>query len=168
MQGKRSGGGRIVFTLYATCSLLWGRLPSIANIPRGIDASCINNTLDEREGIRTQTEDSEDGDTQSNIEINSVANFDEDRLLDDEHDNDQTTLQLAQEIGSESRQAASTFLKGRKDKKLNSRLGVEAQMLNCAREDIQLKRKLIDCAFHALSTPTRAVTFLQQLMYIEK
>ena len=37
--GKRSGGGRIIFTFYELCERIWGGCPAFNSISHGIDAS---------------------------------------------------------------------------------------------------------------------------------
>ena len=36
--GRKSGGGRIVFTFYGLCEHFWGRSPAVTNIPNAIDS----------------------------------------------------------------------------------------------------------------------------------
>ena len=36
--GKKSGGGRVVFTFYSLCQSLWGSSPTVNNIPNSIDS----------------------------------------------------------------------------------------------------------------------------------
>ena len=36
--GKKSGGGRAVFTFYSLCQRLWGSSPAVNSIPNSIDS----------------------------------------------------------------------------------------------------------------------------------
>ena len=40
--GRRSGSGRLVFTLYEDCSAIWAGCPSAEGIAGGIETSPIN------------------------------------------------------------------------------------------------------------------------------
>ena len=42
------------------------------------------------------------------------------------------------------RERMSTFLKERREKKLSHRISTESQLLNCAKEELSLKRKMIE------------------------
>ena len=61
---------------------------------------------------------------------------------DEENDAEELPL-TANDITTNDRERANEFLKNRREKKLSTRLGNDEQMLNIAKEDMLLKRKLI-------------------------
>ena len=58
-------------------------------------------------------------------------------------ENDSEELMLIANYITNNRERANEFLKNRQDKKLSIPLGNDEQMLNIAKKDVLLKRKLI-------------------------
>ena len=58
-------------------------------------------------------------------------------------ENDSEELLLIANDNTNNRERANEFLKNRQDKKLSIPLGNDEQMLNIAKKDVLLKRKLI-------------------------
>ena len=47
--GKKSGGGRIIFTFYELCERIWGGCPTVNSISHGIDTSTPKEKTQENE-----------------------------------------------------------------------------------------------------------------------
>ena len=148
--GRRSGGGRVVLTFFDLCERVWGGSPAVESIDNGIDSSAL-------------AEHTQDGSTQRQNSIspvpsvtvtqsdNSLFNNDDESevsadipLLPGESDEEDAVTQQATTSCSskDRRDKIAKFLKDRKDAKMTKKLNCETQMLNCAKEDLGLKRKI--------------------------
>ena len=139
--GKKSGGGRVVFTFYSLCQSLWGSSPAVNSIPNSIDsqddssealesaASHFSSTVTDEIGLFDDHQKS-----QENTDSRDDA-------ADDEEVNSNPIGQSQQYPG---REKVKTFLKNRRSQKLSTRMGAESQMLQFAKEDLNLKTKLLE------------------------
>ena len=124
--GKKSGGGRDVFTFYSLCRSLWGSSPTVNNIPNSIDsqndssevlasaASHFSSTVTDEIGLFDDHQK-----TQENADSTDDA-------ADDEEVSSNPVGQSQQCPG---RKKVKTFLKNRRSQKLSTRMGAESQML---------------------------------------
>ena len=139
--GKKSDGGRVVFIFCSLCQSLWGSTPAVNSIPNSIDlqndssealesaASHFSSTVTGEIGLFDDHQNS-----QENVDSSNDA-------TDDEEVNSNHVGQSQQYPG---REKVKTFLKNRKSQKLSTRMGAESQMLQFAKEDLNLKRKLLE------------------------
>ena len=123
--GRKSGGGRVVFTFYNLCESLWGGSPAVESVSTGLDSADVQ---DEAESI---TEELSERDEQE--EGSSLSEADKSQ---EECKLDETT--------KKRRATITEMLNNRKEKKINQKLTSDAQFLNYAKEDLELKRKLLD------------------------
>ena len=139
--GKKSGGGSVVFTFYSLCQSLWGSSPAVNSIPNSIDsqddslealesaASHFSSTVTDEIGLFNDHQK-----PQENADSSDDA-------ADDEEVNSNPVGQSQQYPGQEK---VKTFLKNHRSQKLSTRMGAESQMLQFAKEDLNLKRKLLE------------------------
>ena len=139
--GKKSGGGSVVFTFYSLCQSLWGSSPAVNSIPNSIDsqddssealesaASHFSSTVTDEIGLFNDHQK-----PQENADLSDDA-------ADDEEVNSNPVGQSQQYPGQEK---VKTFLKNHRSQKLSTRMGAESQMLQFAKEDLNLKRKLLE------------------------
>ena len=134
--GKKSGGGRIVFTFYTICQNVWGNSPAVTAIGNSVDSSYSGNgssSMSHEEANSSAQLGGQDYFT----ELDTEATF-EDSVKDEAHTSS-TPVQA-----SSHRQQAGEFLRDRRNKKLTARVGPDTQLLQCAKEDLNLKRKMIE------------------------
>ena len=116
--GKKSGGGRVVFTFYSLCQSLWGSSPAANSIPNSIDSqddsSHFSSTVTDEIGLFDDHQKSQENTDSS------------DDAADDEEVNSNPIGQSQQYPG---REKVKTFLKNRRSQKLSTRMGAESQML---------------------------------------
>ena len=134
--GKKSGGGRIGFTFYTICQNIWGNSPAVTAIGNSVDSSYSGNgsssMLHEEANSSAQLggqDDFKESDTEATFE---------DSAKDEAHTSS-TPVQA-----SSHREQAGEFLRDRCDKKLTTRVHLDTQLLQCAKEDLNLKRKMIE------------------------
>ena len=76
--GKRSGGGRIIFTFYELCERIWGGCPAVNSISQGIDTSTPKEKTQEVEPMQNELQNEEDDDERSSVQSNSLlSKYDE-------------------------------------------------------------------------------------------
>lgn len=120
--GRRSGGGRVATTFYEGCFEIWSGAPAVESIECGIDTS------------------STDLDSSRELDDDSVDSLMEDvPVVPTEEVESVTSNKVA-----ERRQLLQKQLKGKRDSKLTKKLSTDNQLLAMAREDLQLKRKVLD------------------------
>ena len=112
----------MVTTFYEECCEIWSGAPAVESIACGIDTSSIN--LDSSRELDDDSVDSltEDVSVVPMEEVESVTN---DKV-------------------AERRQPLQKQLKGKRDSKLTKKLSTDNQLFALAREDLQLKRKVLD------------------------
>ena len=136
-----SGGVFVVFIFYSLCQCLWGSSPVVNSIPNSIDSQD-----DSLETLESATSDISSTATDEirlfNDHQRSQENVDSsDDAADDEEVNSNPVGQSQQYPG---REKVKTFLKNRRSQKLSTCMGAESQMLQFAKEDLNLKRKLLE------------------------
>ena len=129
--GQKSGHERVVFLFFDLCESIWGGSPATEQIPSGLEST----ELDYDTSITSSTETLSAGSSFLNSRIDKdVSSKDS-----DQYDNDS-----AQSSTQQRRELLGAKLSNYKQEKLKRKLPVDSQLLNCAKEDIQLKKKLID------------------------
>ena len=134
--GKKSGGGRFVFTFYTICQNIWGNSPAVTAIGNSVDSSYSGNgssSMSHEEANSSAQLGGQDEFTESDTE----ATF-EDSAKDEAH------ISSTQLQASSHREQAGEFLRDRRDKKLTTRVGPGTQLFQWAKEDLNLKRKMIE------------------------
>ena len=121
-KGRRSGGGRVVTTFYEECCEIWSGAPAVESITGGIDTSSID--LDSSREL-------DDGSVDSLAEDLPVASTEE-------------TESVTNDKVGEQRQLLQKQLRGKRHSKLTKKLSTDNQLLAVAKEDLQLKRKVLD------------------------
>ena len=138
--GKKSGGGCVVITFYSLCQCLWGSSPAVNSIPNSIKSQ--NDSSEALESVAshfssTVTDEIGLFDDHQKSQENADSSDD---AADDEEVNSNPVGQSQQYPG---REKVKTFLKNRRSQKLSTRMGTEPQILQFAKEDLNLKRKLL-------------------------
>ena len=139
--GKKSGGGRVVFTFYSLCQSLWGSSPAVNSIPNSIDSQDDSSEALESAASHFSsivTDEIELFDDHQKSQENTDSSDD---AADDEEVNSNPIGQSQQYPG---REKVKTFLKNRRSQKLSTRMGAESQMLQLAKADLNLKTKLLE------------------------
>ena len=139
--GKKSGGGSVVFTFYSLCQSLWGSSPAVNSIPNSIDSQDDSSeALESAASHFSSTVTDEIGLFNDHQKPQENADSSDD-AADDEEVNSNPVGQSQQYPGQEK---VKTFLKNHRSQKLSTRMGAEFQMLQFAKEDLNLKRKLLE------------------------
>ena len=139
--GKNSGGGSVVFTFYSLCQSLWGSSPAVNSIPNSIDSQDDSSeALESAASHFSSTVTDEIGLFNDHQKPQENADSSDD-AADDEEVNSNPVGQSQQYPGQEK---VKTFLKNHRSQKLSTRMGAESQMLQFAKEDLNLKRKLLE------------------------
>ena len=139
--GKKSGGGSVVFTFYSLCQSLWGSSPAVNSIPNSIDSQDDSSeALESAASHFSSTVTDEIGLFNDHQKPQENADSSDD-AAEDEEVNSNPVGQSQQYPGQEK---VKTFLKNHRSQKLSTRMGAEFQMLQFAKEDLNLKRKLLE------------------------
>ena len=115
----------MVFTFYNLCESLWGGSPAIESVSRGLDSSDVQDKAESITEVLSEQDEQEEGSSLSETDKNQ-----------EECKLDETTKKRRAKI--------TEMLNNRTEKKINQKLKSDAQFLNYAKEDLQLKRKLLD------------------------
>ena len=139
--GKKSGGGSVVFTFYSLCQSLWGSSPAVNSIPNSIDSQDDSSeALESAASHFSSTVTDEIGLFNDHQKPQENADSSDD-AAEDEEVNSNPVGQSQQYPG---REKVKTLLKNHRSQKLSTRMGAEFQMLQFAKEDLNLKRKLLE------------------------
>ena len=156
--GRRSGHGRVVMIYYELCEKIWGGSPATEQIDGGIetvelnddDSTMVTNNSSE------STSSSTGGDITSNdadigtSDTNSLSAHVSDEVRDNDEQQDETDQQ--DEAGTtddnatikKRREFLDEKLKNYRQTKLKRKLPTDAQMLNCAQEELAMKKRLME------------------------
>lgn len=138
--GRKSGGGRVVFTFYNLCESLWGGSPAVTSLPFGVDTS------GEKENDQSDAEDMPLSPAYFPVhnDQNGTSNDVEDSPeLVEENLSQTTNREALLKETTERRKNVTDMLKNRKDKKMSSKLSIDSQMLQLARDDLVFKKDLL-------------------------
>lgn len=144
--GRRSGGGRIVLTFYDLCDRIWGGSPAVQSIDGAIDSSEVLVDPSDKQGrsreLSVSPAPSQANETSSTfVGLNEFCQSGDEEIGDERNDDNIDLNSLATK---ERRAKISELLKNRKDNKMTNKLSCETQMLNCAKDDLNLKRKMAE------------------------
>ena len=143
--GKRSGGGRIIFTFYELCERIWGGCSAINSISHGIDTSTPEEKTQAVEPMQNELQNEEDDDKRSSVQSNSLlSKYDETGIGSPSSGEEIREAQSLKEQTTNCRKKVEERLKNRHDKKLSSKLSMDTQLLNISKEELSLKRKLVE------------------------
>lgn len=112
--GRRSGHGRVVMIYYELCESIWGGSPATEQIDGGLETVELVTTDDSGRNVSCDTS----SDTESNEGICA------------------TTKQRCEFLDNK--------FKNYKQDKLKRKLPVDAQLLNCTQEELQIKKQMLD------------------------
>ena len=132
---KRSGGRRVVLTFFYLCEQLWGCSPAFTAIENSIDSQGAH--LEESFSPST----SDDTNCNNTLIDMPMLTHQENEKTDKENNPEELPL-TANDITTNEGERANEFLKIKREKTLSIRLCNDEQMLNIAKEDMFLKRKL--------------------------
>ena len=142
--GKKSGYGRVILIFYELCEKIWGGSPATTQIQGGVESTDLVEDGSNNASTGTQEPQSEDqveqtGDDTSSVDVN--------------HDNQEGS---SPEAGGRSNDSAeSTTIQRRKDQldntlrtyrhaKMNKRLPPDSQITGIAKEELELKKRMVE------------------------
>ena len=133
--GKRSGHGRVVLLYFKLCEKVWGDSPATEQIVGGVESTDLCEESDDiptaAEGSNGRAGDNDDKDTQSDdTSTRETSGEPSDASLAL-----QTTVQ-------KRRQYLDKKLDNYRQEKLKRKLPVDMQLLNCAQEELEVKRRI--------------------------
>ena len=145
--GRRSGHGRVVLLYYELCEKVWGGSPATEQLETGLESTDLMVSCDSEATpptSNTSTTNSTDYDDPSGSgNLSSSDDDDDDDGSDSKHKNATTPVISPSTIKSR-RQSLDKKLGEYKQEKLKRKLPVDAQLLDCAQEDIKIKRRLVE------------------------
>ena len=125
----------------------WGGCPAVNSISHGIDTSTPKEKTQENEPTQNQlqNEQDEDDDETSSVQSNSLlSKYDETGIGSPTSGEEIREAQSLKEQTTNRRKKVEEGLKNRRDKKLSSKLSMDTQLLNISKEELSLKRKLVE------------------------
>ena len=128
--GRKSSGGRIVFTFYGLCENLWGGSPAVTSLPNAIDS-----TLQDQ--LSSTTFVNKFPDDLSPVQSGSFKDEEE------EFEESAETSTSSEEV-TKRREKVSEMLRNRKDKKMTSGISTDNKLLQLTREDIAFKKQMLE------------------------
>ena len=130
--GRKSGGGRVVFSLYEECEEIWAGSPAVNCIQNGIQSSFSTPSTS---GESLDLESSKDFD-------DNTKGLEEETLLEEDSslETRPESSEMATKDMASARRNLLSHLKEKKDSKLSKRTSAEAQLLDIAREELKLKK----------------------------
>ena len=122
---KRIVGRRAVLTFYELCEKLWSGSPAVTNIKNSTNQSTESTENNYCKNMAPSSDEA------TCYALESGSNFEESNYSDE---------------ATERRSKIRKLLKSHKPEKLSSKSGAEAQMPHCYKDDLNLKRKMIEKA----------------------
>ena len=142
--GRKSGHGRVVFLYFDLYEHIWGGSPATEQILSGVES------IDIDQEVMTSSTETASGYLNSSVDEDDQVQSRDDSTGAQGDGSSPTTSTGAQGNNSSPtttqhrRELLGAQLSGYKKEKLKRKLPVDSQLLNCAKEDLQLKKKLID------------------------
>ena len=136
--GRKSGHGRVVFLFFDICETIWGGSPATEQIPSGVES------IDIDQDVMTTSSTSTTDTISTPGSLNSSIDEDDQTPSKGSGTVDQDESVLSSTHVQQRRELLGAQLNDYKQVKLKRKLPVDTQLLNCAKEDVQLKKKLID------------------------
>lgn len=133
--GRRSGHGRVVMLYYELCERVWGGSPATEQIEAGVESTDIEEVV-----VPPSTS-------------TSVSSLDEDEseegdgggaAIADGEPNEPVAAAAGNTTVQHRRELLNDKLKNYRQEKLKRKIPVDAQLLECAKEELQVKKRLVD------------------------
>lgn len=128
--GKRSGHGRVVLLYYELCESIWGGSPATQQLASGLESGDITATLEAHGDADIATTSSEGPADASGLE-------------GDVSENDSLTESQSLSV-KQRRNLLDNKLNNHKQEKLKRKLPKDGQLLEYAKEDIEMKKRLMN------------------------
>ena len=130
--GRKSGHGRVVLLYYELCEKIWGGSPATEQLETGIESS----NFEELDGpgpssIKSGMSGNSEADRESLAPESSVESTEE-------------KSSSGQETVQQRREYLDAKLKSYKTEKMKRKLPVDTQLLACAREELSIKKRLVE------------------------
>ena len=146
--GRRSGHGRVVLLYYELCEKVWGGSPATEQLDKGLES--IDLTISSDSEMTPPTSNSSttnsthcDDPSGSGI-LSPSSSDDEGDLVSGSKQKSVATPVISPSTIKHRRQSLANKLGEYKQEKLKRKLPVDAQLLDCAQEDIKIKRRLVE------------------------
>ena len=68
--GRKSGGGRVVFTFYNLCESLWGGSPAVESVSTGLDSADVQDKTESITEVLSEQDEQEEGSSLSETDKN--------------------------------------------------------------------------------------------------
>lgn len=146
--GRRSGHGRVVMIYYELCQQLWAGSPATEQINVGFESTelasnDLNLVVGDESHATNESMSSATEDTSTAADCSGVSN---------PNNSESDELQLGEEDQHERRKESTKQrreflddkLKNYKQEKLKRKLPVDTQLLCCAKEELQIKKRLVE------------------------
>ena len=122
--GRRSGGGRVVTQLYDECLEIWSGSPAVESMKSGLESSV--------EGV--------DADYSEESRPHTPATV----VSDEGNDDSASDVSSTTDQKKEDRRNLISHIKEKKDSRVTKKLSTENQLLALGKEELSLKRKMIE------------------------
>ena len=126
--GHQSGHGRVVLLYYELCEKVWGGSPATQQLDTGIESTDLNDVTDP---TPSPTGSSGNGEADESTRNDSIV-----ELTDEGQRQEQTV--------NSWRQYLDRKLSGHKTEKMKRKLPIGVQVLACAKEDLAVKKRLVE------------------------
>ena len=164
--GRKSGQGRVIFLFFDLCEKIWGGSPATEQITSGVETSDLviveEDTLQDTdtEITVTQTGPSASGTSQQTPSIQSTSSNNPTVAIEQTSTIQATDTQPSPSVGPQTstsvepesgtvtanhrRTLLNDTLKNYRQNKLKRKVPVETQMVDMAKEELEIKRKMLD------------------------
>ena len=132
--GKKSGDGRVVFCYFELCNKIWGGSPATNQISGGLESSDL---LQETESLQ-QVELGSGEDIHRQEETSDAPGSS--GVHEETEDRRDTEVSAA----TQRRALLNEQLSSYHHEKLKTKLPADAQLVDCAKEDLQVKKALVN------------------------
>lgn len=144
--GRRSGHGRVVMIYHELCERVWGGSPATEQIDAGIETVELEDgqsTVKDNTATTTTTSNSSSSEsTQADSEVQAGSEQDLNGERSNEIDGDST--HVPQDTTVKWQQFLDGKLRNYKHEKRKRKLPVDTQLLNCAQEELAIKKRLLE------------------------
>lgn len=139
--GRRSGHGRVVLLYYELCEMVWGGSPATEQLVTGLESYEMATTSFEEavpQSLSSSTSLAGAGAETPSSEAGGILSD------EDEDSNDQVQSVVSPSVIQARRASLDKKLNEYRQEKLKRKLPVDAQLLDCAQEDIKMKKQLVE------------------------
>ena len=135
--GRRSGGGRVVLHLYDECYEIWAGSPAVDSIKTGIETNSLENT-----DVSSESQSNWGDGSSLPPDSNSMVNSDSEKEKEEDEESVGGVPKI-KDMGA-CRRNLLNHLKEKKDAKLTKRISTEAQLLDAAKQEIAIKKRIVE------------------------